>query len=323
MVLHLLIGRGTVRAEVRRRKGGAAAAEASWETPGDLAERLAELVGLPELGAARVPLVVRLEGPLAQVRVLDGLPPVGGRGALRQLVELRAGHYFRKNGIPLVVDVRWARGRAAGRRAIAGAAPAPVIEAVLAGARTSGRTVRSIRPASPSAHGLDLLPADERGRRIRRGFARAGIAAATGLVLWVAAGAMVGIRVVRADRAASVALDTLAPGVEALAGLREQVARAHAALGAVDSAAARRGRVLEAVLRAAAAIPDSAYLVTVALDTAGAGRMAGVAPKAVVVLASAERAGVPNPRLEGDAVPIHADGRRRERFTLRFGMGKP
>ncbi|HET9292667.1 MAG TPA: hypothetical protein VLA95_07945 [Gemmatimonadales bacterium] len=322
MVLHLLVGRGTVRAEVRRRNGVAAAAEAGWETPGDLAERLAELVALPELGAARVPLVVRLEGPLAQVRVLDGLPPVGGR-ALRQLVELRAGHYFRKNGIPLVVDVRWARRRAAGRRAIAGAAPAPVIEAVLAGARTSGRTVRSIRPASPAGRGLDLLPEDERGRRIRRGFARAGIAAATGLVLWVAAGSVVGLRVARAEQAASVALDTLGPAVEALAGLREQVARAHAALGAVDSAAAHRGRVLEAVLRAAAAIPDSAYLVTVALDTSGAGRMAGVAPKAVVVLASAERAGVPNPRLEGDAVPIHADGRRRERFTLRFGMGKP
>jgi hypothetical protein len=46
-----------------------------------------------------------------------------------------------------------------------------------------------------------------------------------------------------------------------------------------------------------------------------------VAPRAVDVVARLERAGLAAPRLEGEPVPEHVEGRRRERLTVRFGSG--
>jgi hypothetical protein len=322
MALRLLVGRGTIRAEAWRHRRLVTAAEAGWTSPAELGERVAELVAVPELGAASRTCEVRLAAPVAQVRRLEGLPPVGG-GALRPLVELRASHYFRRNGVALVVDARWDGSRRRSRVALAAAAPEPVVAALLEGARESGMEIRSIRPAASGYGQLDLLPRDERGRRTRRRFRRAAIIGVVGALFWLAAGAVYGARLVRADRVARADLDALGPAVEALAGLRREVLEAEATLRALGGADGRRGQVLGQALRAAAAVPDSAYLLSLAVDTVGRGRLSGLAPRAVGVVAALERAEVPAPRLEGEPAPVHADGVRRERFTLAFGRADP
>lgn len=322
MAIRLLVSRGLVRAELHRGRRFVAAAEASWETPAELAERVAELAAIPELGGNGDRIHVLINAPVAQVRRLEGLPPVPGR-ALRPLVELRTAHYFRRNGMPLVVDARWVGRRRQGRHAIAAGAPATVIAALLDGARQADRAIGAIEAGGVEGARLDLLPVAERGRRIRRGMARAGLAAGLGIGLCLSAGVVFGVRLARADRAAAAELRLLQPAMDALGSLRGMIHQADSAVHAVDAAVARRGERLGAVLRAAGALPDSAYLVSAEVDSAGAGRLGVVAPRALGVVAALERAGITNPRLDGDPVPVHQDGIRRERFTLRFGSGQP
>jgi hypothetical protein len=320
MPVRLLVNRGLVRAELHRGRRIVAAAEAPWEAPDELAERVAELAAMPELGGNGDRMHVQINAPVVQVRRLEGLPPVPGR-ALRPLVELRAGHYFRRNGVPLVVDARWIGRRRQGRYVIAAGAPATVIAALLDGARQADRSIGAIEAGGANGTRLDLLPVTERARRLRRGLARAALLAAVGVVLCLSAGATFAVRLVRADRAAAAELRELQPAMDALGSLRGLISRADSAVRAVDAAAARRGERLGALLQVAGALPDSAYLVSAEVDSAGAGRLGVVAPRALGVVAALERAGVTNPRLDGE--PVHQDGVRRERFTLWFGSGQP
>jgi hypothetical protein len=322
MPIRVFVSRGSVRAESHRGRRIIAAAEAPWESPAELAERVAELAAMQGFGGGGDSIHVRINAPVAQVRRLEGLPPVPNR-ALRPLVELRAAHYFRRNGVPLVVDARWVGRRRPGRHALAAGAPATVIAALLEGARQAGHSIGAIEAGRVDGARLDLLPVTERAYRVRRGLVRAAMAATLGVGLCLSAGAVLGVRLARADRAAAVELREFQPAMDALASLHEMVNRADSAVHAVDAAAARRGERLGAVLRAAGALPDSAYLVSAEVDSAGAGRLGVVAPRAIGVVAALERAGISNPRLDGEPVTVHQDGIRRERFTLRFGTGQP
>jgi hypothetical protein len=322
MPIRVIVSRGSVRAESHRGRRIIAAAESPWETPAELAERVADLAAMPGFRGGGDRIHVRINAPVAQIRRLEGLPPVPNR-ALRSLVELRAAHYFRRNGVPLVVDARWVGRRRPGRHALAAGAPAPVIGALVEGARQADRSIGAIEAGGVDGVRLDLLPVTERARRARRGLVRATLAAAVGVALCLSAGAVFGVRLARADRAAAEELRELQPAMDALGSLRGMINQADSAVRAVDAAAARRGERLGAVLRAAGALPESAYLVSAEVDSAGAGRLGVVAPRALGVVASLERAGISNPRLDGEPVPVHQDGTRRERFTLRFGTGQP
>ena len=101
--LHLRIGRGMVSARAVQRRRIVWAAEAPFTDPEDLREVIAQLAGEESLPIRLASMRVKLESPLAQVRTLEGLPPVKER-ALRALVAQQAGRFFRKNGKPLVVD---------------------------------------------------------------------------------------------------------------------------------------------------------------------------------------------------------------------------
>lgn len=318
-ILHLAVGVSVVRAEARRGAAAVWAGEAGYESLADLTEVIARLAAAPSERCRR--LRVTLERPPAQTRTLKDLPPVRDR-ELPSLVATQAGRFFRRNGTPLVTDAVWVT-NGKGRVTQAAAAEEPLLLAIMAGANQAGLIVESMTPAGSSPE-LQLLPAVERGVRLkvrRRALLR--VAAAT-CAVWLAAGALFGIRLVKERHDIDAELAAAGAPLTALSDVRREMRMAETMVITLADARRSRGQALATLARVRAAIPDSVVLTSYRWRADGSGLVAGAGRRAADVLVAVERSrAVSNPRIEGAVVREAIAGRDWERFTIVFGVSNP
>jgi hypothetical protein len=320
-LLRLRVGRAIVRAEASHRGVVTWAGEATYASLADLTDAIARLAAEPARRCHR--LAVVLERPPLQTRTLIDLPPVKHR-ELRALVAHQAARYFRKNGHPLVTDAIWA-GAGTGHVAHAAAVEEPVVEAIVAGARTAGLTLEAIAPAD-SLLPLRFLPTSDRAVRARaaRGRVRR-LGLVTAGVWMVAMGLFVG-RLVWERRVVERQLGRLEAPLAAVLAARHELRDAEATLQAVAGADRARGQALAALRALTAALPDSAVVTSLTWSAGDSGVVTGSARRAADVLARLERASeFPDVRLEGPVVLEAIAGRAWERFTIVYGgeRGRP
>ena len=314
-----ILSPGVIRVELHRWGRIRWAAEAEWASADDLGEVLAQLAGEGGVPSFIRGLEVRLAPELFQSRRLEGLPRVGGR-ALRQMVELTPQRFFRRNGVPLVVDVRWenARSRTA---AIGAAIPLPLAEAIVRGARDAGLVVEQIAPHLPGPPGhLRLLPAAEKARQSANALAWTRRAVIAACFTWTLLAAAVVVRIGLERRRVDARLAELRGPLDALLASKAAADSASAIVAQLESDAASEGAAVTTLLRIAAAMPDSAFLTQIRIDSAGVGLVAGAARRPAAVLASLEReGGLRVPRFAGRTTPDLVGGRPVERFAIDFG----
>jgi hypothetical protein len=148
-LLGISVGSSHVHAVLWWREAIQWAGAASFDGPASLAETIARVAG--EAGAPVRRARVVLGRDIVQLRSIVPAPPLRA-GALRRYVALEAPRLFRHNGAPLVTDgvrvavtkdsaVLWA-----------GAAPEPLVLAVLAGCAQAGLALEALGPAA------DVLP---------------------------------------------------------------------------------------------------------------------------------------------------------------------
>lgn len=318
--LHLEVGASSLRLEARRGGTPCWAAESPYAGVAELSERLAEVVGVKDLPPVERRVEVRLLPPVAQVRLLDNLPRVNDR-ALLGLLEYQPQRFFRKNGKPLVTDGVWLRrGRGTPPSAAAAAVEAPVVEAIVAGVRAAGLEIGEIRPVHPAPVVLSLLPGAERGLRLRARLRRLARGAGIAAGLWVVLGAALFVRQRRALGRVNADLAALDRPVQALLVARsrsDDVARMVVAVTESKERGARLGTLLVGLARA---IPDSAFVTSVALRADGSGTLSGAARRPADLVVHLERSGLfAAPHLEGQGVREEIGGREMERFTALFG----
>jgi Tfp pilus assembly protein PilN len=318
-VLTVRVGAGSARAELTRGARVLWAAESAYSSPDELRDAIAQLTAGESMPVRAPRLRVELGPPLAQVRTLHGLPPVRA-GHLKALVANQAGRFFRRNGKPLVTDAAWLRGKRRGGVAFAAAAEEPWIAAMLEGAAAGGGEVESIRPSGgPAGVRLGLLSVEERRRRWRRELVALGRLAAIAAMTWSAAVAVWGVRFERERRAVNREIERLRAPAEAIGSARRALGVAAELVDSVETAGRNRARTLEQLAGLSAAMPDSAYATSLALDEGGGGELAVVARRSSEVAAALERVGaIATPRIEGTVVREVAAGREWERFTVRF-----
>lgn len=310
---------GLVRLELRRGRTLRWAAEAEWREPDDLAETLAHLAGECALPRLFRSLEVRVDPALLQLRRLEGMPPVSGK-ALRSMVGLAPHRYFRKPATAVVSDARWERGRRAGV-AIAVAIPLPLTQAIARGARAAGFMLERITPALDGAAArLQLLPSEERVRRESRALLwtrRFGVAA---VATWILFGATLLFTELHDRHRVEARLAELQGPLAALLASEASADSAAAMVAQLDADGRAEGTPVMTLFRIAAAIPDSAFLTQIRIDSAGVGLVAGAARRPATVLASLERdGGLRTPRFTGRTTSDLIGGRPVERFAIGFG----
>lgn len=149
MVIGISVGATHIRAVLWWRDAIQWAGAAQYEGPGSLADTIARLAG--EAGAPVRRARVVLERDVVQLRSIVPVPPLKPV-ALRRYVALEAPRLFRHNGAPLVTDgVRIALTKDSAAL-WAGAAPEPLVQAVLAGCAQAGLSLEGLGPAA------DVLP---------------------------------------------------------------------------------------------------------------------------------------------------------------------
>jgi len=148
-ILGISVGTSRVRAILWCRQAIQWAGAAPYDGPSALADTIARLAG--EAGAPVRRARVVLERDLVQLRSIVPAPPLKAQ-ALRRYVALEAPRLFRQNGAPLVTDgVRVALTNDSAAL-WAGAAPEPLVLAVLAGCAQAGLSLEGLGPAA------DVLP---------------------------------------------------------------------------------------------------------------------------------------------------------------------
>jgi len=318
-LLRLRIGPTTVRAEAHHRGGVTWAGAAAYGSLDDLTDAIARLAAEPAEHCRRV--VVALERPVLQLRTLRDLPPVKER-ELARMVAYQAGRFFRKNGTPLVTDAVWVT-NGQGRVAHAAAAPEPMVEAIVAGARAAGLAIEGIGPVDGDQN-LLLLPSSERAARARaerKLMWRLGIATAGVWMLALGSGVT---RLISARRSVDQQLASLQAPLAALLAARRELRDAGATLQAVAEADQSRGQALAMLGAVTAALPDSAVLTSLSWSPEGAGILMGAARRAPEVLARLEQThALPAVRFEGANAREAIGGRDWQRFTIGFGGRAP
>jgi hypothetical protein len=322
--LHLRVAAGHVRAHAVRRGRQVWAGEASFQSPAELSEVIAELAGEARLGK-RPWVGVTLEPPLVQLRTLRDLPPVR-RAELRKLVASQARRFFRANGKPLVTDACWtaSRWKRPGGDAIAAAVEEPWLDAIADGADAAGLRLEAMGPEfNRRGTKLELLSAALRTRDRAKAAARLRRLGWTTLVFWAIAMTLTGSRMARESRRIDRELAQLREPAAALLALRQQLDEATGMVQTIEQARHDRSAVLERLTRMLLALPDSAYLTSLSLDAQGNGSATGGALQGARVVAAWDRDGIAiGPRLSGPAVRETVAGRERERFTITFGSKK-
>ena len=321
-VLAVRVGAGSARAELTRGTRVLWAAESAFASPGELREAIAQLTAGESMPVRVTRLRVELGAPLVQVRTLHDLPPVRA-GHLKALVATQSGRFFRRNGTALVTDAVWAGGKRRGAVAFAAAAEEPWIAAILEGAAVGGGVVESIRPAgAPATARLELVSDEERRRRRRRERVALGRLAGIAALAWTAAAAVWGVRFERERQAVDREIERLRAPADAISSARRALGAATELVDTVETAERARARTLGQLGAVSAALPDSAYVTSLALDGdgGGGGELTVVARRSAEVTAALDRVrAIAAPRIEGTVVREVADGHEWERFTVRFG----
>lgn len=205
--------------------------------------------------------------------------------------------------------------------ALAVAAPESLIDAIRTGMAMAGMPMRCIRPAAMEFHRSRLVAATESAKRRALHQRATWFVAVAAVGSWLAAGAVWSARLEFEGRHIQERRAELSAAVRALQEVRSLTRKGEEMVGAVRQVEHARGVALGQLIGIARALPDSAWLTSVELAGAGTGRLSGVAPSALEVMARLERgAGMRGLQLEGAAVPEMSGGTRRERFTIRFGQ---
>lgn len=268
-------------------------------------------------------VLVRVQPPLLQRRILTDLPPVR-QTELTQLVSQSSGRYFRQNGHPLVSAAQWeGAGQPPRRVARAVALDSDLSEAIVDGVRRAGLGLEDIVPdGGPSS--LSLLPAGERARRRERdwrGLFRLGAAVA---LLWLAVGVYVTVRLRVESEQLTSELIRLKEPREALARAGTALHEASAMLAAIDYAEVSRNQLAGRLDQLIRALPDSVVLSSLTLDTSGTALVSGRTRQVSHLMAVLEGAPFWRVRLEGQISRDTLNGIDWERFSLRLqANGRP
>ena len=267
------------------------------------------------------PVTLEVEPPLAQIRRLDSLPPVRG-AALSTLVGHQAGTFFRKNGHPLVTDAAWLPAlKDSPRQALLAAIDLELAEALSAAATRAGVGLDRITVADiPEARRFDLRSPEARAEqagRASQSLARLAWSVAT---LWALAALCWTARLGLEARHIRSELNRLAGARAVLIKGQAVRHRAEQMIETLESGAAARHQLQDRTQALLAALPDSAYLSGLSLDTLGNGLLTGGARHATDAVAALEHAhAAVNPRQEGSTSPDPLGSANWERFTIRLG----
>jgi hypothetical protein len=282
----------------------------------DLSDAIAGLVAEPALVKPGKRLLVELERPVVQLRTLQDIPPVRAN-QLRVLVEQQGHRFFRKNGCPLIIDAV----RAGNHRNVrAVAVEEPVVAAIAEGARAGGFYLEDVRPAEWPNPRLSLLPSAERDRRkrlARLSLRRIGVAV---ILLWTGAIAVGITSHLRQARSVDRELARLSEPVAALREARRQEQLIRETIATLDVEDSKEGRMADMLGAIAGALPDSAFVTSIAIDSAGVGVIGGYGKRASEVLARLDAAvAVVAPTLDNQGSRQTIAGREWETFSIRFG----
>jgi hypothetical protein len=312
----------------------------SDETP--LGEVLPKFLGTLPVGRfARPRITIALGSAFAQSKRLGGLPPLGDERVLARTVSEHSSRFFLKNGVPLVTtSVRLD----AGGRPWAAALQKNIVDTIVTACRESRVRLSGIVPAVDVAL-LETTALTPLGREAKEFAAAYGAAITSGALTWHAGpgggpDAAPRWRVATAASSAIFALGiaVLTPGFAAH--LVEHRAVAHLASIARPSRAAQRvardnelvthaleevgtfdsGRrpVTVVMARLAVALPDSAALLALRIDSVG-GSIVAIVPHAGALLTRLEHVrGLAAPEITGPVTREVAPGRDLERVTVRF-----
>ena len=128
------------------------------------------------------------------------------------------------------------------------------------------------------------------------------------------------VQLTSAAREVAAELTEIEPPLSAMRKVRRELGLAAEGLDAVRLARTVRSDLLNTIHRVAAALPDSAYLNSFTWDERGAGRITGVARRAVKVVNELEGAdAVVDPRLDGQPMRRMVREKRWETFTIVYG----
>lgn len=317
-VLRLQVAKGALVAEGWRMRRMVWRAESDFTTADELLQVIATLPAQDGFDARVGVVLVCLDRSVVQYRVIRELPPVSA-GALAKLVELQQSRFFRRNGTPLVTAARWRREAKAERQvADAFAIEATWLDAIADGVHAAGLRLGRVRVSDAD---LELVPPQQRVRRDLRAYRLTRLLLVANVCLWLMLPAIHVGRLLLAERQADRRLAELRQPAAAVRNARRELDRAGAMTSAIARSSARQMAMARRMAALAAALPDSAYLVSLSLDSAGNGVIGGSAPAAALVMARLERAhGFGGIGLEGEPAQDGATSGR-ERFTLRVGTG--
>gem|GEM_PF-4264583 len=318
--VRLRVRPGRVTGMMRRGRHLIWRGEARFESTGELADVIVRLAGHADATMKGARLSVELVRPLVQLRELTRLPPVRQSDLVR-LVGQQRSRFFRKNGRTLVSDAVWLERRRGGPcRALGAAVDEVLVRSLVEGAEQAGLELESVRP-SHVGRALNLLPDDERQQqrvRLRRNTVRLYVTAAA---LWLLVGTGYLVQLTSSAREVAGELTAIEAPLAALRQVRRELGLATEGLDAVQFTQTTRSDLLNTIHRVAAALPDSAYVNSFSWDELGAGRITGVARRAVKVVNELESAdAVVDPRLDGQPMRRLVREKRWETFTIVYGL---
>lgn len=267
-------------------------------------------------------IVLRVAPPLLQLRRLEGLPRVSG-ALLEELVATQAGRLFREGAGGLLTSARWDPGAPRRTLALAIAMARTTYDALLAECSARGFDRVSIQAADPAFRGMSLRPDAERGveRQLRtRRLARGALAVTAGVGSLLA---MLALSMVREQDRLEAARQRL---TAATADVQRQLRLVRAfeddSLN-VQRIESSRENLLRALAGVVASVPDSAYLLSLAINARGEARVTARARHASLAMAAfgAHAVSGAAPRPGGTLQFIDDDTGRWEEFTLALAGG--
>lgn len=294
-------------------------AEYPFGDDGQLGEALASLAEpVRQQGLPRRVLVL-VEPPVLQRRLLTDVPPIGA-AELNRLVTRATPRYFRQNGHTLVSAARWDDQTDLPRRVVRAVAfDLSTAEAIVAGVARAGLSLSDIVPAAEEAS-LSLLPPAELRRRRRATLLGLGRLATLVMLLWIGVGVFLAVRLQVESRRIHAELTRLSEPRQSLAAARKAMNSASDMVSALDQAESQRNEIAARLTALVEALPLSSYLTTVTLERDGTGSATGQSQDLALLAGSLkESTGIGSSRLEGAMTRDSLTGDTWQRFNLVLG----